>query len=75
VVIARACRAYVAFASFAGPTGGGYAATAGTSAVWSPEGDVLDRARPDVGEYARSRLPQPRREVTFSAGGGSMPSA
>jgi predicted amidohydrolase len=36
VVIARTCRAYVAFAGFAGPTGGVFTATAGESAVWSP---------------------------------------
>jgi hypothetical protein len=36
--IAEACRSYVAFANFAGPTGGGYEATAGESTVRSPDG-------------------------------------
>jgi predicted amidohydrolase len=56
VVLARACRAYVVFASFAGPTGGGYATTAGSSAVYSPEGIAIARAGPDVGGIARASL-------------------
>ena len=56
VVLARACRAYVVFASFAGPTGGGYATTAGSSAVYSPEGIAIARAGPDVGGIARACL-------------------
>ncbi len=56
VVLARACRAFVVFASFAGPTGGGYAATAGSSAVYSPEGIAIARAGPDVGGIARATL-------------------
>ena len=50
--IAAACRSYVAFASFAGPTGGGYDATAGQSTIWSPDGRVLARASDMPGEIA-----------------------
>jgi predicted amidohydrolase len=53
-VIARACRAFAVFASFAGPTGGGFTETAGTSTVWSPEEKVLARAGRDVGGIARA---------------------
>jgi predicted amidohydrolase len=56
VVLSRACRAYVVFASFAGPTGGGYARTAGCSAVYSPEGIAIARAGPDVGGIAMALL-------------------
>jgi predicted amidohydrolase len=54
LVIARACRAWVVFASFAGPTGDGFTETAGTSTVWSPEGKVLARAGREVGGVARA---------------------
>jgi predicted amidohydrolase len=50
--IAEATGVHVAFASFAGPTGGGYPATAGTSTVWSPSGEVLARAGDSPGEVA-----------------------
>jgi predicted amidohydrolase len=56
VVLARACRAYVVFASFAGPTGGGYTTTAGSSAVFSPDGVAIARAGRDVGGIARATL-------------------
>lgn len=56
VVIARTCRAYVVFASFAGPTGDVFTETAGSSAVWSPEGLAVARAGPDVGDMARATL-------------------
>jgi predicted amidohydrolase len=59
VSIARRCRAFVAFASFAGPTGGGYAQTAGSSAIWSPAGEVLARAGTVAGELARATLDSP----------------
>ena len=52
VVAARTCRAYAVFASFAGPTGGGFSETAGCSAIWSPEGIALVRTGPRVGESA-----------------------
>lgn len=54
--IAAACRSYVAFASFAGPTGGGYDATAGQSTIWSPDGRVLARASDMPGEITRAQL-------------------
>ena len=41
VRIARSCGAYVAFASFASPTGGGYSRTAGVSSIWAPDGTQL----------------------------------
>jgi len=54
--IAAACGSYVALASFAGPAGGGYAATAGRSTIWSPDGRVLARAGDGPGDIARARL-------------------
>jgi predicted amidohydrolase len=54
--IARAGNAFVAFASFAGPTGGGYERTAGSSGIWSPGGEVLASAGPEVGGIARASL-------------------
>jgi predicted amidohydrolase len=59
VSIALGCRARVAFASFAGPTGGGYARTAGTSAIWSCTGEVVARAGTLAGELARATLDTP----------------
>jgi predicted amidohydrolase len=53
--IARACHAYVAFASFAGATGGGYDRTAGVSSIWSADGTPLVRAGVDPGEVATFR--------------------
>ena len=50
------CRAYVAFASFADPTGGGYQETAGSSAIWSPAGNVLAQAGMMPGHVARATL-------------------
>jgi predicted amidohydrolase len=57
VRIARACDAYVAFASFAGPTGGGYERTAGCSSIWAPDGRPLDRAGPEPGGIATAVVP------------------
>lgn len=54
--IVAACRSYVAFASFAGPTGGGYDATAGESTIWSPDGTVIARAGEVAGGMARAVL-------------------
>jgi predicted amidohydrolase len=56
VLIAGRCRAYVAFTSFAGPAGGGYHDTAGSSAIWSPAGDVLAQAGARPGDLARATL-------------------
>jgi predicted amidohydrolase len=56
VSIALRCRAFVAFASFAGPTGGGYTRTAGSSAIWSCTGDALARTGTLAGELAQATL-------------------
>jgi predicted amidohydrolase len=47
---------WVAFASFAGPTGGGFDRTAGRSGIWSPQGTVAARAGRTPGEMARATL-------------------
>lgn len=56
VVIARTCRAHVVFASFAGPTGDVFSATAGSSAIWSPDGVAVARTGPDPDGRARATL-------------------
>ena len=52
--IARACRAPVALASFAGSTGGGYGQTAGTSTIWTQDGSIAARAGAEPGDFARA---------------------
>ena len=47
---------WVATASYAGATGGGFDATAGGSGIWSPTGEAVARAGPDPGEVARAVL-------------------
>jgi predicted amidohydrolase len=54
--IAAACNSYVVFASFAGPTRGGYDATAGESTIWSADGTVMARAAREPGDIARAVL-------------------
>lgn len=54
--IAREGDVFVAFASFAGPTGGGYERTAGSSGIWSPDGVALASAGPEVGGIARASV-------------------
>jgi len=54
--ITRLCGAFVAFASFAGPTGGGYSQTAGSSAIWAPTGEALSRAGTRPGEIVQATL-------------------
>jgi predicted amidohydrolase len=56
LVIARACRAFVVFASFAGPTGDVFAQTAGSSAIYSPDGLAVARTGPDPGGIVRASL-------------------
>jgi predicted amidohydrolase len=63
VRIARACNAYVAFASFAGPTGGGYESTAGVSTIWAHDGTPLARAGLAAGGAAVAQ-PSRNRETT-----------
>ena len=47
---------WVAVSSFAGPTGGGYAETAGRSGIWAPDGRVEARAGRAPGEIARATM-------------------
>jgi predicted amidohydrolase len=55
-------RVWVAVASFAGSTGGGYAAAAGRSGIWTPEGAAVVQAGPETGAVVRATL-------TLNAGG------
>ncbi|MEU8154779.1 carbon-nitrogen hydrolase family protein [Micromonospora sp. NPDC048986] len=48
--VATAHRVWVAVASFAGSTGGGYTEAAGLSGVWTPHGEVYARAGTEPGE-------------------------
>jgi predicted amidohydrolase len=54
--IATDHQAWVAVASFAGPTGGGYAETAGGSGIWRSDGVVVAQAGPEAGAIARATL-------------------
>lgn len=54
--IAAEHRVWVAMASFAGPTGGGYGRTAGRSGIWTPDGAVAAQAGAEVGGIARATL-------------------
>ena len=56
VRIAAACLAPVVFASAAGPVGGPYAETAGSSTVWAPDGSVLARADAAPGRFASTTI-------------------
>lgn len=47
---------WVAVASFAGSTGGGYAEAAGRSGIWAPDGVAVTQAGPEPGAIARARL-------------------
>jgi predicted amidohydrolase len=49
-------RVWVAVASFAGSTGGGYARAAGRSGIWAPGGAVVAEAGPETGAIARATL-------------------
>lgn len=55
---ATACRAPVAMASFAGPTGAGYVstATAGHSAIWSAASTLIAEAGNQTCQIARATL-------------------
>jgi predicted amidohydrolase len=57
VRIAQHLGVAVAFASFAGPTGSGYSATAGRSTIWKPDGTVIAHAGSSPGEIALATLP------------------
>jgi predicted amidohydrolase len=74
--IAVACGSYVAFASFAGATGGGYEETAGTSTIWSPDGSVIARAGSAPGEIIRAELePLPAGELARGVSAAAQASA
>lgn len=47
---------WVATASFAGSTGGGYDHAAGRSAIWTSDGAVVDQTGPETGAIARATL-------------------
>ena len=47
---------WVALASFAGPTGGGYDQTAGRSGIWAPDGTQVSAAGPRPGAVSRALL-------------------
>jgi predicted amidohydrolase len=49
-------RVWVAVASFAGSTGGGYARAAGRSAIWAPDGEVIVRTGAETGAIAQATL-------------------
>ncbi len=49
-------RVWVAVASFAGSTGGGYDEAAGGSGIWGPDGVVVTRAGPESGAVVRATL-------------------
>jgi predicted amidohydrolase len=54
--VATGYRIWVAVASFAGSTGGGYDRAAGRSAIWTPDGALAARAGPEPGVIARAGL-------------------
>jgi len=47
---------WVAMASFAGSTGGGYDAAAGCSGIWAPDGHSVARVGPEPGALAKAAL-------------------
>jgi predicted amidohydrolase len=47
---------WVAMASFAGSTGGGYESAAGRSGIWGPDGNAVAEAGAGIGEIARATL-------------------
>jgi predicted amidohydrolase len=49
-------RVWVAIASFAGSTGGGYGRAAGGSGIWSPDGVAVADAGPEIGAIACATL-------------------
>lgn len=49
-------RLWVAIASFAGSTGGGYANAAGRSGIWSADGSAIAQAGPEPGAIVCATL-------------------
>ena len=54
--VARDHAVWVAISSFAGPTGGGFDATAGGSGVWAPDATPVATAGPETGAIVRVTL-------------------
>ncbi len=54
--VATGHQVWVAVASFAGSTGGGFAQAAGRSAIWTSEGVVIAQAGPEPGAIAHATL-------------------
>lgn len=54
--VASGERVWVAIASFAGTTGGGYDRAAGRSSIWTPHGEMLGRAGPEPGAILRAMI-------------------
>jgi predicted amidohydrolase len=54
--VATGHQVWVAMASFAGSTGGGYAQAAGRSAIWTSDGDMIAQAGSEPGEIAHATL-------------------
>ncbi len=54
--IATAHGVWVAVASFAGSTGGGYTEAAGRSGIWTPDGEVFARGGTEPGESVRASI-------------------
>ena len=54
--VATGHQVWVAVASFAGSTGGGYAPAAGRSAIWASDGEIIAQAGPEPGEVAHATL-------------------
>jgi predicted amidohydrolase len=54
--MAASLRTWVAIASFAGATGGGYTECAGRSGLWSPYGEAVAQAGEEPGEIACAML-------------------
>jgi predicted amidohydrolase len=55
--------AWIAVASFAGSTGGGYDRAAGRSAIWGRDGAVVAQAGLDAGAIARAKLRRTRGQL------------
>jgi predicted amidohydrolase len=54
--VATGHQVWVAVASFAGSTGGGYDRAAGGSSIWTPQGDLVSRAGPEPGAIVSATL-------------------
>ncbi len=73
--VANDHRVWVAIASFAGSTGGGYASAAGGSGIWAADGAVVAQAGPETGAIARATLADSRAIAPATQGEGDAPGA